>query len=394
MATQYPITVRRGFASVKIYEIARKTGGNYYSVVWNVGRKRHILQRGTLEKARAEAAAQAEHLAAGRASVGVQMTTDHVQLLAQAKRVCGNVPILAALDEWKKARTLCGGSLLPAAELWSRRNSRQIKRVKVSDAIEGFIKAKEKAGKQGERIYRSKLKALGESLGNQFIDGVTSSQLTAYLENFQDGVTRNDYRKRAVALWRWAQRSGFIPHGVQLAIEQTERAVEEASEIGTITPQTFGRLLEFFKKEHPKHLAALVVAGFGAVRADEIHGKRADREKRQTWEDIDLSRKHLNVTVAKRNTPAWRLVDLSDAAIEWLALCPEPHTGPICEAGAMEKIRLLARNAENKAGEKLFPDLPDNCFRHSAISYKIAVTGDKPATATWAGNSVAEIDRR
>jgi|GEM_PF-5805016 len=50
------------------------------------------------------------------------------------------------------------------------------------------------------------------------------------------------------------------------------------------------------------------------------------------------------------------------------------------------KVRLIAREAKI--------NLPENCFRHSWITYRIALTGDKAATATEAGNSVGEIDRR
>ena len=53
----------------------------------------------------------------------------------------------------------------------------------------------------------------------------------------------------------------------------------------------------------------------------------------------------------------------------------------------MEKVRLLLRAADFK--------IPENCFRHSFISYRIAaMDGNKPQVATEAGNSVAEIDRR
>jgi hypothetical protein len=60
----------------------------------------------------------------------------------------------------------------------------------------------------------------------------------------------------------------------------------------------------------------------------------------------------------------------------------------------MEKVRLLARAARTEKREAKFPDLPENAFRHSFISYRIAVTGNKPQIATEAGNSVSEIDRR
>ena len=52
----------------------------------------------------------------------------------------------------------------------------------------------------------------------------------------------------------------------------------------------------------------------------------------------------------------------------------------------MEKVRALSISEGFK--------LPENCFRHSWISYRIALTGNKAETATEAGNSVKEIDRR
>jgi hypothetical protein len=66
-----------------------------------------------------------------------------------------------------------------------------------------------------------------------------------------------------------------------LEIEQTQRAKEKPTEIGTITPVTFSKTLQLMQSKHPQHLAALVVAGFGAVRSAEIHGKRQDRSQRQ-----------------------------------------------------------------------------------------------------------------
>jgi hypothetical protein len=306
--------------------------------------------------------------------------------LQHAKSIAGDVPILAALREWKRANELTAVHLIAAAEMWAARQGKTFKRIKVADAVDQFIAAKDRAKKQGERTYRSKLEPLKTFFSDAHIDAITEPQFSAYLEQWQDGVTRNDFRKRAVSLCRWAQKSGFIPRGLQLEIKNTERAEEEPTQIGTITPDIFRDALRFIHAKHPQHLAALVVAGFGAVRSDEIHGKHHDRSKRQTWEDIDLAQKHLNVTIAKRNTPAWRLVELSDAAIEWLKLCPGEHKGPICEVNAIAKIRALLIEAEF--------DLPENCFWHSAIIYRIAKTGDKAATATWAGNSVKEIDKR
>ena len=385
-AKSWPRTIQVGHASVKVYRNTEPctASGWIFVVAWNTptGRKREKFANE--EDALREARRKASELSVGLVEAGSMTRGDRDELRA-ARALTGDIPLLAALREWQKIHALTQGHAMLAAEAWSQRNVGKLKRIKVSAAVDLFIKGKEKAGKQGELTYRAKLKPLTAFFPDTYIDAITADQLSAYFEQWQNGVTRNDCRKRAVALWRWAQKSGYIPRGIQLEIENTERADEEDTEIGTITPTDYAKLLEFFRANHPQHLAAVVLAGFGAIRADEIHGKRHDRTKRQTWEDIDLSQKHLNVTVAKKNTPSWRLVNLCDAAVEWLLLCPD-RKGPVCEEAAMEKVRGLAIAADF--------NLPENCFRHSAISYRIAVTGDKQATATWAGNSVKEIDKR
>jgi hypothetical protein len=172
-----------------------------------------------------------------------------------------------------------------------------------------------------------------------------------------------------------------------LEIEQTERARETTAAIGIIDPATFAVLLKYFRGHYPEHLAALVLAGFCGVRADEIHGKRADRTKRQVWEHVYLDAKepYLQVSNAKENTPSMRAVPLCPAVVEWLMLCAD-RKGPVCEAGAMEKVRLLARDAGFS--------LPRNCFRHSFITYRIDVTKNKAQVALEAGNSEKEITSR
>ena len=63
------------------------------------------------------------------------------------------------------------------------------------------------------------------------------------------------------------------------------------------------------------------------------------------------------------------------------------HTGNVCRAAAMEQVR--------KGLIEVKFTLPENCFRHSYISHRIAaLDGNKPQVATEAGNSVGEIDRR
>lgn len=384
--SEYPKLVKAGSVVVKVYRLKHPTtaSGFVYAVSYHTPEGRKMRQFVEESDAMEEARLKAAKLAEGRTEAADMSAGDRDELRA-ARDICAGLPLLSALNEWKQARDLIGGPLLPAAEAWAARNKHSFQQVVVADVIEKFIAAKEKAGKQAERTYRSKLGPLTEAFPDRTLDSISVTEFTAYLEKWEDGVTRNDLRKRTVALCRWAQRNGFLPRHMALEIEATERAAEKKTKIGILSPTTYGQLLRFAHSEHPHHLAPLVLAGFCGIRQDEIHGKREDRTKRQTWEDIHLDRKFVQVTVAKTNTPAWRIVPLCDAAVEWLQLCPA-REGVICDGGAMERFRLLARDAGF--------DLPDNAFRHSFISYRIAVTSDKPKVATEAGNSVAEIDRR
>ena len=332
-----------------------------------------------------EARIKAQQIASGRADMA-DLTRNDRDELQEARKIADGVPLVSAIQEWAKAKKLTAGQIIPAAEQWARTNSVEFESIDLRKAVDRFITAKTKAGKQGEITYRSRLEPLVSFFGAAVrLDEITSRQLGAYLEQFQNAVTRNDMRKRAVALFNWAQRSAYLPRGVQLEIEHTERAKEQPTEIGILTPAEFKSLLEWFRDVHPKYLGAVVLAGFCGIRIDEVQGKKQDRSKRQIWEDIDMKRKFVRVTTAKTNTPAWRLVPLCDAAIDWLMLC-ENREGSVCPAGGLETARILAK----RAGKKI----PANAFRHSFISYQIARTGDKAATATMAGNSVAEIDRR
>lgn len=392
-APVFPLTVQNGSITVRIYKHDRpgerdRAPRRFFTVAWTVGGKRCLRQFARLEDAKAEANLKVEALAAGRSDAAVSMAIEDVSTLSEIRRLCGNTPPLAAIEEWSRAREIAGGNLIAAAHLWKSKNAPSIEAVTVADAVSRFIAAKDSAGKEGSRTYKAKLAPLVEAFGSQQLNLLTASQLETYLARFENGVTRNDYRKRAVALFKWAQKAGHLPRGIETEIEHTDRATEETNRIGIISPETFRKLLEFIAANHPEHLAAVVLAGFCGIRADEIHGKRADRERRQVWEDIDLSRGVARVSVAKKGTAGYRPVPICPAAVKWLMLCPE-RKGPVCEVIALETIRRLARDAKTPEGKARFDPLPENAFRHSFCTYRLALTGNPQQVAYEAGNSPA-----
>lgn len=391
--TRYPVEVKEQSVTVKIYRQKAKTNASGYAYVisWVGPNGRERLNRAEYADAESEARSKAAQLAAGIASGNLLNNSDITELkLARDITAEHGIPLVSAVAEWSKARSFAGPSLVSVCEEWSQRRAATIQRIKVADAVAKFIAAKNAAKKQGTTTYRSKLTPVAEEFGSLYLDSITTRDWTRYLGRLDNPVTHNDIRKRIVTLCRWAQKNDYLSPDAILAITKTERQDEPPPTVGILSPADFKKLLEHFRAKHPRHLAALVLAGFCGLRSDEIQGKQKDRTLRQTWEDIHLkkdgdAKPFLSVTAAKKGTAANRIVYLRAAALAWLKVCPEPRKGWVGEEKVIEKIRLRARKDNFK--------LPPNCFRHSFITYLAALTKDKAMVASEAGHSIPEMDR-
>jgi len=376
-AREWPRTVSAGSASVKVYQVAHPTNrtGKAYVVAWALPSGRKTQKFADQNAAIEEARVIAGQLAQGRVE-GAEMSRGDRDELQAARLLAGKVPVLAALKEWTKAHELTGGQIIAASEAWKARNRPTVERVTVGQLIDRFLAAKKKVGYNTAHNHGSILEALRFELGELELLSVSAARLSAYLGKQEHPVTRNTHRKRIVTLWRWAQSKNYLPRDTKTEAEQTDRAREDAPEVGIISADTFGKLLEFTRVNAPADLPALAIAGFCGLRRSEVHG--------QTWEDINLTEQHVRVTSAKRGTPARRLVPLSAAAIKWLILCPN-RKGPICEGLGIDRIRKAAIK------EKFI--LPDNCLRHGFISHRVAAIGNVAQASLDAGNSPQIIHR-
>jgi hypothetical protein len=300
-----------------------------------------------LADATQEARLKAAQLNAGRIE-GAEMTRTDRDELQAAREAVGEVPLLAAIAEWRKARELTAGNLLPAAEAWAAvATARPTSKFRSTRPFNASPSAKTKAGVDVEASYKKILPSLVLKFGERTLGTVSARELGAWLEErYPHPVSRNTARKRIVALWRWCRDEHYLPRDAKTEAEFTKTAQEDEGEIGIISAETFGRLLNHFKTKHPHYLPALAVAGFCGLRRSEIHA--------QAWEDVDLEAGHVRITKAKRNTPAKRLVPLAPAAVQWLLQCPN-RKGPICDNFAIDRIRLIAREAKDDEGKSRFP---------------------------------------
>lgn len=374
---RYPRIVKVGPAAGTLYR--NKHGASKTGFIFTAVCGKWRVQKVDLAKAEAELRLHLSKVAAGEVAAAGMTKEDRDELTLLRKLAGENSTALAAMREWKAAQDVKAGLV-------------GFTSITADQALADFIKQGTAAGKQHGRTYGTKLKGFAERFSGRELHTISAPELTAWLETYANHVTRNDYRKKAVGLFRWARRNEYLPTDKSLAIEQTIRAEEEGPKIGVTKPAAYAQLLMYLHDYHPHLLAAAVLAGFAGERGSEIEGKRHAPDKRQSWADIHLDFEssnespHLRVSHAKRNTPARRKTPLGPAALAWLRLIPQDQrSGFVCDRFAMQRVRQIGKNAGL--------DLPENGFRHGYISYRVELERDKPRVATDAGTSVEKIDK-
>ncbi len=132
----FPLTLKRGSSSVKIYRDVKSTG-TYYRVAYHLGGKRHRMNFADLEKATSEAEAKAAQLSRG--DVDAMQLSGRDRLIygraLDAVRASGTQLDAAALEYASAIKILDGLPLLNAARFYVRHHGRGIERKPVREAI-------------------------------------------------------------------------------------------------------------------------------------------------------------------------------------------------------------------------------------------------------------------
>jgi integrase len=353
-----------------VYRLNRADGRELYSVGWTSGKIAKRKQCADLKTALADARLRADQLAAGQSDAANFTIAERDEYLAAKKSADGS-PLLAIVEEWKKARALAGADIMRACQTWAdRHGGRTAKKATIDDVVKLFMASKKSDGVDVDAGYERTLPGFVKALGKQEIATVSPDAIAAWLSTFNHPVSKNSHRGRVVSVFRWARKRGFLPLDVMTAPERVDRAREPRGEIGLVTPEQLRAAFDLMVEKAPHYIPALTVAALCGLRRAEVHG--------QLWEHIDLERKLLRVSAAKPNTPAHRLVPIPDSALEWLVK-HRKKSGPICANLAIDRVRDICRTAGH--------DLADNGLRHSWISARVVLTGNIPEVALEAGNS-------
>ena len=382
--TEWPKAVTVGSVVVKVYEVNHPTNasGRAYVVSYHTPTGRKTVKFADSDAAMEEARLQAEKLAAGKVEAA-DMTGGEREELAAARELAGDIPLLAALREWREAHRLAAGDVLGAVRFYAEHFSgAKRKTITVKEAVTAFMRAKKEEGIDMAASYEKVLPRLRDgALGELPIESIGKEQLADWIsaafavegKERAHPETFNTVRRRCVTMWKWSRDEGFLPKLAKTVAEEIKTRKDSANAhepIGIMSVADWKSSLRLVRDKYPALLATIVIGGFCGLRRCEL--------MKQKWADIDLSRGLLRVTKAKPRTPARRLVPLPPAARKWLALCDRDKEliGP---SWASDHVRAHLREAKIAC--------PDNAFRHSFISYRCADSGSVDRTAQEAGNS-------
>lgn len=191
-------------------------------------------------------------------------------------------------------------------------------------------------------------------------------ELEKWIESMEVGPRTVRGRIQYVrALFKFAQRRGYVQHNPALALEMPR---EEPKEPGTTihTPDQVRAVLVAALAQDPGTAKALAIRYFAGLRSAEL--ERLDAEK-----EINLERGRIEILASKSKTRRRRLITIQPNLSAWLALEADIP-------GDLEKrITLVWQKAQ--------VTWPRNVTRHSFCSYHLAQFQNAAKTALQAGHS-------
>lgn len=290
----------------------------------------------------------------------------------------------AALRNEELARH--GWSVAKAIAFASEHLRRAAAGKKLADAVTDFRAAKEGKSDAYKRDLKGILSAFVQACP---ADATTSSVTTQDIDGFLTGlhpVTANNRRRVLAVFFNWCMEQGQRPDN---PAERAAVAKVSHGTPGTLTPEELSALLA---AADGRILPAVVLGAFAGLRQAEI--------RRLDWRNVDLAEGVVTLDAGATKTNSRRAVRLPAAAVAWLTDVAE-KSGPafiggpetraawdLCRLAAgfgPFETRLLAVRQATAAltpkQRKALRPWPENALRHSAISYRLALSAEAAASA-------------
>jgi integrase len=370
---KFPLTIKAGSSSVKIYREPRDDGSIYYKLSYHLGGKRHRPSFADLDEAKNEAQAKAAQLSRG--------DIDAMQLNGKDRLTYGRaldavktlgMPLDAAAIDYAEARKILKNhSLQDAARFYMRHHGQGITGKSVSEALEAFLEAKSKA--QRSAVYLKDIRLRVGTFAKAFsceVRQLSTQDIADWLECQK--VTARSINNTALLLrtfFGFCQTRQWLSKDVDL-MERVTRQNDVKSDIEIFTPK---ELRELLHSATPRLATAIAIQAFAGVRTAEL--------MRMTWGDTERRKGYIEVSASKAKTASRRLIPIHENLASWIQQGEKENdrVWPVIESEFYEQLAKLA--------EKAGVPWKKNALRHSFISYRVAEAKDIAATSIEAGNS-------
>jgi len=368
---EFPITVKKGNASVKIYKVKNRDLTNYtVSYIGPTGRQRRNFA--DLDLAKREAGIIAQNLSDGDMEA-LKLTGQQKQIYVEAERAIAGtgLPLHSVAHEFARAFNILGGAnIVEAARYFKKHVDPDLPPVLVADAVAKFYEAKQAEGMSA--MYLKDIRTLLGHFGSQFqcpLSSIQPDDLRQYLNGMKIGLVAKENRRRMlVVLFNFAKANGWLRANEETAADALGTYKIKQREVEIYTPAEISRLLN---AAEPDFLPYLALIAFGGVRREELH-------KGLKWDAINFDRGTITVPAAIAKTGRKRKIVMSENLLKWLA----PYrvkSGSIFNKDPRKRIAKAAK-ASGMSWKR-------NALRHSFGSYRMEQTKNEGQVALEMGNS-------
>jgi integrase len=381
---KFPLTVSEQGVRAKVRKITQAKKGHeyvFYSAEYVLLGKRKQEWFANLADAKKAASDACKKIANGQQQV-LQLTSLDRLIYVRAVDSLQHlqIPLDVAASEFAQAFSILGGraSLVEAARDYVARHSVAQVKINVADAVKRLVEQAKADGKSQERQDRieSILGRFAESF-NVEIGALTPKQVKDYFTAlpFKER-TKANHKDMLGFFFRWCVTENFLPKDANLLEGVTDYSKRKYGAVEILTPDEMAKLLAHVSDDL---LPFIVLCGFAGLRSIEV--------QRLEWSDIDFEDNFIEIgeeTAKQHEGEILRRLPPIPANLKSWLLKVRKSSGPVCPFAKVE-------NEIESLCEKAGVTWKHNCLRHSAISYRVALTGDINRVADDSGNSPAVI---
>lgn len=366
-----PQTFTNGRNEVKLYTTQGRSGASYQACYY-VGGKRERKTFADLAEARRFARQKLNDLATTTDEAQAVSTPELESYLA-AKRIIApsGLPLHNVCETFMAARELLGETpLLDAVRRYLRQN-KGVETVPLGRAAQEFMDSRERMGVCWRYIgqLRCDLNRFTSAFAGRQLADITTRELDEWIcgDTSRAQITRTNVRQRLLTFARWCRKRGYLSRECRTFEDMATYAVPPAP-ILIYTPEEMRNLMGAV---HDWVGVFFAIWGFAGLRAEEI--------RRLDWRDVNLDRSFIVVEADKAKTKRRRLVPISENLAAWLRPLAR-ESGSVL--GGLYNTHMGCHQVCDRAGVAW----KRNAFRHSYVSYRLALTNDAAKVALEAGH--------